>query len=153
FLGAGFVFLERLVFVLLLRIGDVRPRKKGNRCKRNYGSMEYRCHRITPLRRPSLAAVLLFVLAIRETKFRVCRKLSDDGKVAHLQPGRSARRAARSGPRSGIAIVARPTMIAFSLQRGIDGDEDEFALEAGGLAEVPIVLEGPLSASCSRPAR
>ncbi|MGY4449022.1 hypothetical protein ACVWZR_003682 [Bradyrhizobium sp. i1.3.1] len=61
-LGAGFVFLQLAVLVLLLRADCACPREKGNRCKRQDGLkdglMEF--HHVTPLRQPSGLHVILF---------------------------------------------------------------------------------------------
>ncbi|MGY4432102.1 hypothetical protein ACVWWO_004579 [Bradyrhizobium sp. F1.13.1] len=69
-LGAGFVFLQRLVLVLLLRVTDACPREKGNRCKRQDGlkdgSMEF--HRVTPLRQPSGLHIYFILLSRGEVR-------------------------------------------------------------------------------------
>jgi hypothetical protein len=73
-LGAGFVLLQRLVLVLLLRVTGACPREKGNRCKRQDGlkgglkdgSMEF--HRVTPLRQPSGLHIYFILLSRGEVR-------------------------------------------------------------------------------------
>jgi hypothetical protein len=87
--------------------------------------MENRCHRVTPLKATTPGRTV-FVFAVRETKFGVCR-MPDVKRLAHLKTVKSALRTERLRSVKIEAefrqrIVCAATFI--SLHRGIKrGDE------------------------------
>src|SRR3954468_22644815 len=90
FLGAGFVFLQR--FLLCADLRD--PRNRENSDARKNGSMESRCHCVTPC--AARIEPRLFVLNATKTSFWPAVE-ADGEKLAHLGEERSARRAALAG--------------------------------------------------------
>src|SRR5882757_3113154 len=84
FLGAGLVFLQRL----LLRAGLAGPRDKGNCRERKNRSMESRYHRVTPYAAGRLR-MFYFVLDVSRDEVLV-RGRADQEMVSHRQLERSA---------------------------------------------------------------